>query len=239
MRIYSDEKATVSQGQEFGRLRIAGAEFGIPDTRGSYVRYVVVLCQCGKSKVVRSEHLRNKKILSCQCLHREIVSRTMKTHGKRNHPLYSVWCGMRRRCNDASSPVYHYYGGRGISISKEWDNSFQCFYDWAVANGYRNSLEIDRRDNNGGYSPENCQFVTSKQNARNKRNNRLINAFGETKPMSAWAEDKRCLVSRATLWMRLKLGWQPERAISSPVRKKRIMEDSISGIYSLHSQAIA
>jgi len=77
---------------------------------------------------------------------------------------------MKNRCNNANHPYYKAYGGRGIAICEEWSKSFLCFEKWALANGYEESLELDRRDNDKGYSPTNCRFVTHKENCNNRHN---------------------------------------------------------------------
>lgn len=90
-------------------------------------------------------------------------------HGLRKHPLYDVWHDMKARCYNKNNKAHYCYGGRGIEVCPEWLNSFKSFYDWAMDNEYKKGLEVDRRDNDLGYSPENCRFVTRKCNLRNTR----------------------------------------------------------------------
>jgi hypothetical protein len=127
--------------------------------------------------------------------------------------LHLVWRNMKSRCLQPSNKQYADYGGRGIEICPEWLN-FDTFADWAYTHGSGPGLHMDRTDNDGPYSPDNCTFVTPTWNARNKRNNRWITAFGETKVLSAWESDKRCLVSAPTLRKRLKAGWNTEEAFT-------------------------
>src|SRR5262245_3167077 len=105
----------------------------------------------------------------------------MTVHGYGGHPLYNVWAGMKRRCNDPETVGYGNYGGRGITICREWSESVKAFIEWCLANGWKRGLTIDRKDNNGPYAPWNCRFITVKKNCNNKRTNTLLTAFGETK----------------------------------------------------------
>jgi hypothetical protein len=101
---------------------------------------------------------------------------------------------MRKRCLSPNNAKYRRYGGRGITIDPRWDH-FAVFRDWAKTNGYARDLTINRVDNDGPYSPENCCWATPKQQARNTKRNRLITWLGETKCAAEWGEDPRCPVS--------------------------------------------
>lgn len=87
-----------------------------------------------------------------------------KTHGLSNSRIYNVWNCMRQRCSNPKNSHYSAYGGRGISVCPEWQNSFESFYAWAINNGYKDTLEIDRINNDGNYEPSNCRWVTRKEN---------------------------------------------------------------------------
>lgn len=92
--------------------------------------------------------------------------------------LYNKWQKMKARCNNIKHPAYKNYGGRGITVCEEWTHDFMLFYTWAIDNGYKEGLALDRRDNNKGYSPDNCRFVTHKENDNNKRTNRYVTING-------------------------------------------------------------
>lgn len=118
--------------------------------------------------VVRLNNLRNGQSQSCGCRHREIVSANRK-HGDWNKQLYKVWCAMKQRCSNPNSRVYGYYGGRGISVCREWQESYLTFREWATASGYERGLTLDRIDNDGDYEPSNCRWVSMSVQNSNKR----------------------------------------------------------------------
>ena len=117
-------------------------------------------CDCGAEKVVSGTKLREGQIKSCGCLHYKYG------HGKTNTRLYHIWRTMKARCLDKNSQKYNRYGGRGISIYEEWRENFQSFFEWAMANGYRDDLSIDRIDVDGNYEPGNCQWITISENSK-------------------------------------------------------------------------
>ena len=101
-----------------------------------------------------------------------------ENHGLRKHPLYNVWCNMRRHCYEAKNSSYKYYGGRGITVCDEWRNSFKSFYDWAVTHGYGPELIFDRENVNDNYYPGNCRFITVPESEQNKQLLRSDNKTG-------------------------------------------------------------
>lgn len=103
----------------------------------------------------------------------ELARKNFTTHGLSKHPLYSVYRNMINRCENEKTPRYKDYGGRGITVCEEWRNDFIAFYDWCMANGWRKGLQIDRKMNDGNYTPQNCRIVTATINNRNQRTNKL------------------------------------------------------------------
>jgi hypothetical protein len=121
---------------------------------------------------------------------------------------------MKDRCYNERVANYGWYGGRGIRVCPEWLNSFEEFEQWALENGYKPELQLDRfPDNDGNYEPSNCRWATRAQQQRNTRQSGKIIAFGEIKAIAAWAEDSRCKVCYSTLRTRLLRGWDVQQAI--------------------------
>lgn len=138
-------------------------------------------------------------------------------HGYRRHPLYRLWSLIKTRCCNPACEAYPRYGGRGITICNEWKDNFIPFRDWALTNGYEQGLEIDRINNDGNYEPTNCHFVTRRENSNNRRNNKKITAFGETKTVADWSRDRRCVVTSMALYARLSVfQFSPEKALTHP-----------------------
>jgi len=176
-------KNTVLIGLRFNRYVIT-AEAGFKGR----ARMVKAICDCGTEKIVDFGSIRSGTTKSCGCYKIDNMGTYAIKHGLWTHPLYNIWHGIKGRCLNKKSPAYKYYGGRKITVHKEWINDFKAFYDWCMGNGWQKGLQLDRRDNDKGYCPDNCRFITSKQNNRNKRGNRFIEFNGLKKTISEWAE---------------------------------------------------
>ena len=111
-------------------------------------------------------------------------------HGQRRTRLYSIWTDMKTRCYNTKRAKYARYGGRGIKVCAEWLNNFQVFHDWAMANGYSDNLTIDRINNDGDYSPENCRWTDTVTQSNNRRCNIMVTRNGETHTLAEWARIK-------------------------------------------------
>lgn len=208
--------SAIEVGTRIGRLTVIGQEFSTRNNNGRRSRFAVCECDCGGIACVRSQHLRRRNaVLSCGCLRKELIGSRRRTHGNTGSRLHRIWKGTRQRCNNPKARSYARYGGVGIVICKEWE-SFLAFRDWALANGYRNELTLDRIKNELGYSPDNCRWVTYAEQNNNKTGNRMLTAFGETKSLAAWSRDSRCAISRGGLAERLSLGWSFEDALTMP-----------------------
>lgn len=141
----------------------------------------------------------------------------MKKYSDKNEhrtKLYFVWCAMRERCRSEKNKDFKHYGGRGISVCEEWSD-YLTFKAWAVANGYKEGLTIDRIDTNGNYCPENCRWLTIQEQQQNRRDARLLTFNGETHSMTQWA--KLTGLKRETIRDRIdKSGWSVEEALTTP-----------------------
>lgn len=166
-------------GMRFGRLTVLyRGEDAITPSTGKHVPRYMCVCDCGNKKLIRKFHLTRGLIVSCGCFQREQLGNIRRTHGfSHKERLYGVWLDMKERCRNPKNNHYHSYGGRGIRVCDEWDNDYMVFRTWCMNNGYeerirssgRNDLTLDRIDVNGNYCPDNCRFITNKENCLNKR----------------------------------------------------------------------
>lgn len=208
-------------GQKFGRLTVI-EKAGSSDSHGILWR---CKCDCGNVCEVRAYYLKTGGTRSCGCLRSEASAEKARRMGEANvkhgqsrrnktHPLFYVWYTMKARCKYPNHISYPNYGARGITVCDEWQE-FESFYEWAMANGYKKGLEIDRIDCEGNYEPSNCRFVTRIENSRNKRNTAYLTAHGETRPLVEWAEVLG--IPRNRIWNRLRRGWSEEEAVFGKV----------------------
>ncbi len=134
--------------------------------------YWICRCDCGTIREVSGGHLKNGASACCGCKGdektrlRSMGNKFTYRHGLVNHPLRGIWKAMISRCYNENNKYYKNYGGRGIKVCDEWKNDLISFYNWAVAAGWVKRLSIDRKDNNGHYTPENCQWITISENSR-------------------------------------------------------------------------
>ena len=143
-----------------------------------------------------------------------------KSHGMANTKVYKIWLMMRQRCHNLNSKDYKDYGARGINVCYEWLDSkygFLNFYNWATSNGYKEGLSIDRIDTNGNYKPDNCRWITNREQQNNKRNTIYIDF--ENKKITLTELSEIYHIKRETLEMRYIRGDRGERLVR-PVRKR-------------------
>ena len=156
------------------------------DRKRLYIEYIVN----GKSRgqISKEYGLTYATVSSRLQMYNIRRNKAPEKHGLCKHPLNIVWCGMKERCNNPNSENYKWYGGRGIRVCEEWNNNFYSFYTWAINNGWEKGLELDRLDNMKDYCPENCKWVTHKQQCRNRRSNVFIKINGISLLMCEWEE---------------------------------------------------
>ena len=154
-------------GTQFGRWTVISQAPSRKQTSGKFMTYWNMLCSCGVAKEVSGVELRRGRSQSCGCL--------LITHGMTYTPTYEIWCGVIKRCTNPEHIDWHNYGGRGITFDPRWEKFVNFYEDMGPR---PEGLVLDRRDNSGNYTKENCRWVTQTVNCRNKRNNSLVEYEG-------------------------------------------------------------
>lgn len=179
--------------------------------------WVVRCIKCGKVQE-KARHSIEQQTTECVECGKPIKHRN--TTGHYNERIRHIYTTMLQRTSNPKKEGYERYGGRGIKVCEEWQDDFQNFYSWAMANGYTDKLTIDRIDVNGDYCPENCRWVDAKTQMNNRRSNKVFTIGGKTKTVAQWAEQYG--IDRYTVYNRLRLGWSIERALTEPIDTKKI-----------------
>lgn len=206
-------------GQRFGKLvALSPLPFENRNT------YWLCRCDCGQEAKVSAANLRRGATKSCGCLRREkAVPKSwarLTAHGQSRTRLYKIWTGMKSRCSNPNKEDYKNYGGRGIRVCAEWISDFVAFREWALANGYRDDLTLDRLDVNGDYRPDNCQWITVAGQNNNTRRNHFLTYKGETRTIAEWARIKGLRYN--TLMGRINSGeWTVEQALETPAAPRK------------------
>ena len=166
-------------GQRFGLL-VAVEPITVRTTTRTRTKWKCD-CDCGKTVVVTGSNLISGHTKSCGCLNSQMTTDRnriiMVSHGGHLERLYGVWHSMKARCNNPHNKAYSRYGGRGIKLCAEWERSYSAFREWALASGYDKNADfgqctIDRIDNDLGYFPDNCRWITKAEQQRNKSNSK-------------------------------------------------------------------
>lgn len=204
-------------GRNFGKLLVIGKADPVKATCGRNITIWKCVCECGKIVECRHGNLTSGSTRSCGCLKSEVTRQRSIKHGgtvnRRQTPEYYTWHGMIARCHTPQSSSYNRYGARGIKVCERWRN-FEMFH-LDMGNRPGSEYSIDRIDPNGDYSPENCRWATSKEQARNTRSNMNLSHNGKTQCVSAWAEEIG--LKPATLLERINRGWSVEESLTTPV----------------------
>ena len=180
-------------GMRFGNLTVIGQADDQISPDGRHRKMWLCQCDCGNKKTVNGDNLRDRRTISCGCFQKKRAHDANTVHGDTDSRLYNVWSAIKRRCYNSKVPEYKNYGGRGISMCKDWKDDYSSFRDWAYQAGYdkaapRGVCTIDRIDNDGDYSPNNCRWVTQKMQMNNVRYNRHVEYQGESYTISQLAE---------------------------------------------------
>lgn len=185
-------------GIRFGKLvalhRVAGLN--------GHARWMLK-CECGNSHLATNTSLKCGNVTHCGC------SPASRTHGLSHTPLFRRWSAMRERCANPKNQQFKSYGGRGIKVCPEWD-CFETFAKWALLHGYDERLELDRIDNDKGYCPDNCRYVTRQQNSLNMR--KTVRLLYDGEMLTLFEISRRCGLSAKTIRTRLNLGFSLEEA---------------------------
>lgn len=199
------------RGQRFGRLTV----MELAERKDGHSSWWVCKCDCGKVLEVRRSCLIKGTTKSCGCYkHDRAVEhgkQMFTKHGWYGTRVYNIWRLMIDRCENPNCPQYDNYGGRGISLCREWRESPQSFCEWTIENGYADRLSIDRIDVNGDYEPSNCRWITMDEQQTNKRNNVLITYKGKTQCVAEWARELG--VTQQNLYVRIRAGWSDPQEI--------------------------
>lgn len=183
-------------GKRFGRLLVIG--FDHTGEKGH--SYWNCECDCGEKAIVRRDQLLSGHTTSCGCYVSDVNRDRCTKHGLSNERLYDIWRAMKHRCKNTEISRY---GGRGIEVCDEW-NDFKAFYDWSIHNGYKPNLSIDRINNDGNYSPENCRWADNVTQGNNRCTNRYVEYNGFRHTISEWS--RLFGVHRETLRYRINHG---------------------------------
>ena len=202
-------------GKRFGRLTVIE-----PIRYPNGKIYWKCKCDCGKEIEVYGGELRSGGSKSCGCKKRDDTIQRNWKHGHSKTRLASVYSSMKDRCYNSNAKSYPRYGARGIKMCNEWYDDFETFYLWAVSNGYEIGLTIDRIDNDGDYSPENCRWVSNIENIHNSSTCINIEYNGLKMCCAEW--DRRMGYCRGTVSRRLREGKTSEEAINTFQKHKVI-----------------
>ena len=199
-------------GLKFNRLTVVSRAV-VQNPKNSYWN---CKCDCGKFKTVRRQHLISGNVRSCGCYAKEVSSKVHTIHGLNGTRAYVVWHGMISRCYKKSADSYYLYGGRGISVCKRWRESVVNFFkDMGEP---KTGMSIERIDNNGDYSPENCKWATLREQMNNKRNNVVLKHKGVSLSMAEWS--RKTGIPYSAISGRIRLGWKVKDALTLPVMER-------------------
>jgi len=181
--------------------------------------YGLFLCSYCNKEVERNLSA-GKTCKSCGCVKNKLIGEAKTKHGdsinSKYNKLYGIWDGMKRMCYNKNHHAYKNYGGRRIVVCRSWKFKYTLFKKWALANGYKEDLTIDRINNNGNYEPDNCRWTTRKEQNRNTRYNKLIKYNNKIHCIGEWAEILG--MKDTTLRSRIHRGWSIKKIFTAKIR---------------------
>jgi hypothetical protein len=169
-------------------------------------------CTCGKEKPIRKFELIRGITKSCGCQRPNLVSQVRSKGKTYNKRLSKIYNSMKERCLNPKTKQFIHYGARGIKVCDEWINNYDNFYWWAMKNGYKDNLTIDRMDVNGNYEPSNCRWATNEIQANNKRNTIRVEIDGEFLTITEIA--KKYSLSKKAIYYRYYRGYEGKELVS-------------------------
>lgn len=170
-------------GQRFGRLTVIERD----GSNSNHAATWRCICDCGNYVTTSGILLRSGATVSCGCNKAEKARDRMTTHGLSRTLIYDIWSSMKARCTRESCKDYKNYGGRGISFYPAWSD-FVSFYNWAMENGYKEHLTIERIDVNGNYEPSNCRWIPNCEQSRNRRISKRVLYDGKSLSTMEWSK---------------------------------------------------
>jgi hypothetical protein len=209
------KKGTTQVPRKNSRAIPVGSIYGAWTTIAPQIKErVECRCICGITRRPLAASLRSGQSRSCGCGTLKAVTAAATTHGLSHFPAYDAWSHARSRCTNPKHPQYADYGGRGITMCADWIDSVESFF--ADMGPRPDGHQLDRKENDKGYSPENCRWVTRTVNNANRRCSRSLTHNGVTKSMAEWAVGAG--LKYDTFSRRIALGWPVEKALSTPVK---------------------
>lgn len=176
-------------------------------------------CDCGNQCITYTTQLLIGKTKSCGCLQKENFLKSVCKHNLSNSRIYKIWTSIKQRCNGTTLRNKKYYKDKNILVCDEWKNNFIEFYNWSIANGYKEGLTIDRINSNGNYEPNNCRWVDRTVQNNNTSRNKIIEFNNEKHTMAEWSRILN--IDYYALQHRIKRGWSTERAFTEPVKRRK------------------
>lgn len=211
-----DKRLKIYPGQRFNDLTVVKEMDSKKLPSGQTNRVFLMRCKCGKEKEIRLVHFVRGRIKSCGCA---MAGKTgTGVYDEKRERIAKVWRQMNNRCSEGWIESHLYYD-KGISVCDRWANDFWEFHKWALANGYKKGLHIDRIDNSKGYFPENCRWVTPMENANNRDNTMFVNYNDRKVAFQNLIREKGLEKNKAAILGRLERGWSVEEAFDKPIRK--------------------